>query len=153
MNSRGSYSSYTCPSHIQPTCSSTTHCTHRLGLTHFIFTQTVLPTTPLPVCLQYAGLYKITYSPNYPSQRLSHSSGVEIRPLANILLQVGWDLNAVAGCGHCSPHTTLITALLWKQGAEITAAPPNQNINRWAEQHRDHSRAVQKLEGSWYCFG
>lgn len=52
MNSRGSCSSYMCPSHTQPSCSSTSHHAHRLGLTHFIFAQTVLPTTlpSLSVC-------------------------------------------------------------------------------------------------------
>lgn len=52
MNSRDSCSSYMCPSHTQPSCSSTSHHAHRLGLTHFIFAQTVLPTTlPSPsVC-------------------------------------------------------------------------------------------------------
>jgi len=32
--------------------------------------------------------------------------------------------------------------LFWKRGAEITAAPPNQNISRQAEQAREYSRAV-----------
>jgi len=64
MNSRGSCSSYTCPSHIQPARSSTSHCAHRLGLAHFIFAQTVLPTTPLPICLQYSGLYETAYIPH-----------------------------------------------------------------------------------------
>lgn len=143
INSRGSSSMYTSPNRIQPTHSFTLHCAHRLGLTYFISSQTV--------CLQYSGLYKTTYRPNYASQRLSYSSEAQIQPLDIILLWVGWDLNKVIGCGHHSPHTALIMGLLWKLGTEITGAPPNQNTSRWAEQVSDYSTAVQKLEGGGWC--
>lgn len=108
---RGSRSSHMCPSHIRPTRPSTSHCARTPGLTHFIFAQTVLPTTPFPVCLQYSGPYETQPTPAKP-ELITQLRSVD--PDTCHYITTGW-LRPKFSHRHCSAHKMWFTALWWKR--------------------------------------
>lgn len=64
----------------------------------FISAQTALPTTPLPIYLQYSGQCKTACNPNQPSQELPRCSGAQIQLLTITWMWACWAQDTADGC-------------------------------------------------------